>query len=250
MNFAHSDSQIFYAVASPGQVQLAAEKLGGPAKILGSEAGRAEGFTHQEDREAFTASRTLLRLLLSYVTYGELDQSSDVDISRHCISCNSSDHGKPTTPHHSISLSRTRELVIAAVGPKDLRLGTDIERGTALSPRGVFPGFDQIALTPAELKLVHRDKAPDDTRLLAWTAKEALLKADGAGLRREPSTVRVLSPAVLKAARRNRWAGSSHLAGYSLRWLPVPATHVAVLAASTPLPIQELGAEIFKTTLS
>lgn len=247
---AHAGSQIFYAVASPAQVQLATQKFGGPEKILGAEAARAGGFAHQEDREAFIGARTLLRLLLSYVTYGELSQASAVDISRHCISCNSSDHGKPTTSQHAISSSRTRELVIAAVGPKDLRLGTDIERGTPLSPPGIFPGFDQLTLTSGELKLVHRDKNPDDIRLLAWTAKEALLKADGAGLRRDPSTVRVLSTSVLRAARRNKWASPRHLAGYSLRRLPVPSTHVAALAASKPLPIQELSTEIFKAALS
>ncbi|HJX78850.1 4'-phosphopantetheinyl transferase family protein [Glutamicibacter sp.] len=250
MTRARSDSQIFYAVASPGQVQLAAQKFGGPEKILGAEASRAEDFAHREDREAFIGSRTLLRLLLSYLTYGELDQASAVDISRHCISCNSSSHGKPTTPQHAISSSRTRELVIAAVAPKGLLLGVDIERGTSLSPPGVFPGFDQLALTSNELKRVHRDKSPDYIRLLAWTAKEALLKADGAGLRREPSTVQVLSASVMRATRLNKWASPRHLAGYSLRRIPVPSTHVASLAASKPLPIQELSAEIFNVALS
>lgn len=249
MNLARPDSQIFYAVASPGQVQLATQQFGGPEKILGSEAGRAEDFAHQEDREAFIGSRTLLRLLLSYVAYGELDHASDVDISRHCISCNSSDHGKPTTPQHAISLSRTREQFVAAVGPKELHLGIDIERGVALNPQGVFPGFDQLTLTADELKLVHRSKNPDHLRVLAWTAKEALLKADGAGLRREPSTVRVLSTSVLRAARLNRWATPRHLSGYSLRRLSAPSTHVATLAASKPLPVHELSAEIFKTAL-
>ncbi|PRB68069.1 4'-phosphopantetheinyl transferase superfamily protein [Arthrobacter sp. MYb213] len=250
MPHAHFDSQIYYAVASPEQVQLATQKFGGPEKILGTEASRAEDFVHGEDREAFIGSRALLRLLLSYLTHGELDQASNVEISRHCISCNSSDHGKPTTPQHAISSSRTRELVIAAVAPKGLRLGIDIERGTTLSPAGVFPGFDQLALTSDELKLVHRDKNPDYIRLLAWTAKEALLKADGAGLRREPSTVRVLSTSVTRAARLNKWATPRHLAGYSLRRLPVTSTHVATLAASKPLSVQELSTQIFNAALS
>lgn len=245
MKLNHADSRIFYAALSPQEIQWASVEFGGPTKILGPEVERAEAFTQPKDREAFIGSRILLRLLLSYVEFGELAQASEVRISRHCLSCQSTAHGKPTTPRHAISSARTSELVIAAVAPNTLRLGIDIERGASLHPPGVFPGFDQLVLSASEQRMVGQDNNSDEKRLLAWTAKEALLKADGAGLRREPSTVPVLSPAVLNAARRARWARARHLAGLSLHWLPVPATHVAVIAASQPLPVQDLSAQIF-----
>ncbi|PRA04696.1 hypothetical protein CQ019_10345 [Arthrobacter sp. MYb229] len=245
MGIDNSQSQIFYAVATAREVELAAENFGGPEQILGTEARRATDFLQAEDREAFLGARTLLRLLLAHVQHGDLAMAAQLRISRRCTSCGSVEHGKPASPEHSISLSRTRKMFIAAVGPKRIDLGVDIERGPGFSPEGVFAGFDDVALTAAERRLVRREANADRVRLIAWSAKEALLKASGTGLRQEPSAVPVLSARALRAERKGQWTEVKRPAEYQLRWLPVPATHVSALAASVSLPVVELSAELF-----
>ncbi|WP_404287030.1 4'-phosphopantetheinyl transferase family protein [Glutamicibacter arilaitensis] len=245
MGIQNSQSQIFYALATAREIELATEYLGGPKEILGSEARRATDFLHAEDREAFIGARTLLRLLLAYVQHGDLKMAAQLQVTRHCTSCGSVEHGKPETAEHSVSLSRTRKLFIAAVGPKKIDLGIDIERGPGFSPEGVFAGFDEVALTAEERKLVLRQADADRVRLIAWSAKEALLKASGTGLRQEPSAVPVLSSRALRAERQGHWTELKHQTQYHLRWLPVPATHVSALAASAALPVLDLSAELF-----
>ena len=55
----------------------------------------------------------------------------------------------------------------------------------------MFPGFDDVALTPAERQLLAA-LPPEEAmpwRAAAWARKEALLKARGTGLRVDPASV-------------------------------------------------------------
>ncbi|MET4137334.1 4'-phosphopantetheinyl transferase superfamily protein [Pseudarthrobacter sp. PvP090] len=68
-----------------------------------------------------------------------------------------------------------------------MAIGVDLEHSAGV----MFPGFDDVALTPAERQLLAA-LAPDQAtlwRTAAWARKEALLKARGTGLRTEPASV-------------------------------------------------------------
>lgn len=112
------------------------------------------------------------------------------------------DHGRPgyrldgRPVGLSLSLSRSRGWAllaagsaVGAVGPggAGATVGIDLEHSSG----AMFPGFDDVALTPGERQLLAA--LPPDRAILwrtaAWARKEALLKARGTGLRIEPASV-------------------------------------------------------------
>lgn len=109
------------------------------------------------------------------------------------------DHGRPgyrldgRPVGLSLSLSRSRGWALLAAGSAVgagaavAAVGIDLEHSSG----AMFPGFDDVALTPGERQLL-ADLAPDRAilwRTAAWARKEALLKARGTGLRIEPASV-------------------------------------------------------------
>ena len=115
------------------------------------------------------------------------------------------DHGRPgyrlgqVPAGLGLSLSRSHGWALLAAGPACLArpagparpdgvaIGVDLEHSAGV----MFPGFDDVALTPAERQLLAA-LAPDQAtlwRTAAWARKEALLKARGTGLRTEPASV-------------------------------------------------------------
>lgn len=105
-------------------------------------------------------------------------------LAHECPRCGGTDHGRPlllpTAALRSpaqVSLARAGDLSVVAVseaGP----VGVDVEPAGAAD----FPGFDAVAVHPAEL-------GTDRTRV--WVRTEALLKAHGTGLAVDPRTVAV-----------------------------------------------------------
>ena len=96
-----------------------------------------------------------------------------------------------------LSLSRSHGWALLAAGPRrrgrrrpvtaGVTVGVDLEHSSGVT----FPGFDDVALTPAERQLLAA-LAPEEAmpwRAAAWARKEALLKARGTGLRIEPASV-------------------------------------------------------------
>ena len=123
-------------------------------------------------------------------------RAGDLTASYSCPDCGTGpelDHGRPGYLLHDapvgliLSLSRSRGWALLAAGPAGVRVGIDLEHSSGV----VFPGFDDVALTPAERQLPAA-LAPDQATLWrteVWARKEALLKARGTGLRIEPASV-------------------------------------------------------------
>lgn len=160
-------------------------------------------------------------------TYCEVGPDS-VRIGSRCPHCGSQEHGRPLAwigtgrPAPHVSLARAGSLLVVAVtdaGP----VGVDVEPAQAAS----FPGFDQVALHPAE------HVTDDAGRTRTWVRKEALLKATGDGLRVDPRTVRLTGPqeppGVLDwpALREPAWL-------YDLQPAPGHSGAVAVLSPTAP----------------
>jgi 4'-phosphopantetheinyl transferase len=112
-----------------------------------------------------------------------------VQVSRSCLRCGSSDHGRPVvlgkgaTRAPYVSLSRAGEIVVVAVSCS-APVGVDVERHDAAR----FAGFDDVALHPHEI-------APTiEARATTWVRKESLLKATGDALHLDPRLVRLSDP--------------------------------------------------------
>lgn len=100
------------------------------------------------------------------------------------------DHGKPCFPGHPafhFNLSHSGNWAACAVGGEDL--GADVQKIV-----GVTEMVRVRCLASSELRwlesLAEKDRAAGFCRI--WSLKEALLKADGKGLRQRPGDIQVL----------------------------------------------------------
>ncbi|MFJ2618292.1 4'-phosphopantetheinyl transferase family protein [Glutamicibacter sp. NPDC087344] len=234
-----SAEHLSYLLARPDEVASWVDTMGGYEPVLGAEASKAETLKQPADAAALLASRALLRLLLSHELGTDPRIAHTLPITRHCPDCGITDHGQPRHPQRAVSLSRTRELVLAAVGPANALLGVDVERGPALSAPGVFPGFDDTVLSPGERVLVASEAHPDSLRLSIFSAKEALLKATGEGLRVDPSSFEVgAAPLGVWVSVPTPGVDSGSL---FLQQIQAGDGHVATLACSKPLKTRPLS---------
>ncbi len=92
----------------------------------------------------------------------------------------------PGRPDVSVSLSRSGNWTGLAIAPKASRIGLDIEESRQIDWR---PVCAIIAERSEAARLVAADDA--ELFLRAWTIKEAVLKADGRGLRAGPKSVQL-----------------------------------------------------------
>lgn len=108
-------------------------------------------------------------------------------VDRACERCGAP-HGRPRVPDASVafSVSHSASLVVVAVGASG-RLGVDVEPADGPSVRDVA----ELVLAPAELDALRGldDVAQEAHLRRTWVRKEAVLKAYGVGLVRDPRTV-------------------------------------------------------------
>ena len=119
-------------------------------------------------QSGFLAGRLLLRRLVAELTGVEV---ADVQLTAVCPDCGGP-HGRPVAPGTGLHLSLTHGADAVVAAASDRPVGIDAE--AAIAPAAVLA--DIGSLTGHAL-------------LLRWTRTEAILKADGRGLRVDPAHV-------------------------------------------------------------
>lgn len=184
------------------------------------EAQRHQRLRHPKHRQRFLAAHVAMRHVLGAATGRSPAELRFV----------AGEFGKPSltdVANLGFSLSHSGDWALLAVG--DSSLGVDIE---AWIERPSELLANQI-LNPDELAawagLPEAERSPALTH--AWTAREALLKADGGGLRWDLQRARL--PAELPG-----WA---EISGQASRWwlqsLEVPQGFAGCLACPDPIPV-------------
>lgn len=125
--------------------------------------------------DAFLAGRALLRSLVSELTGMP---PAAIRISANCPDCGGA-HGRPLVEDCALHLSLSRcPSAIVAVASWDGPIGVDVEQHPA--SRSAIEAIETLTGT-ADLR--------------QWTRLEAVLKADGRGLRVDPAAVSILETA-------------------------------------------------------
>ncbi len=151
-----------------------------------------------EAATTFLAGRRLLRELVS--TVAAVD-AAEVVVEARCPFCGGP-HGRPaviappSATSLQLGLSHTAGAVVA-VAAWDHAVGVDVERADAVAA----PERDRAIATVAG--------ASGDDPLAHWTRVEAVLKADGRGLRVDPRTVSVTTVGDVIEARIDRAEGAA-----------------------------------------
>jgi 4'-phosphopantetheinyl transferase len=197
------------------------------------ERARLTRLRNADDRDRFVTAHALLRILVGREV-GSSPERFQLDFA--CLGCGRP-HGAPRLvqqgrPPLHLSLTHAGDRVAVAVstaGP----VGVDVDTEAAAA----FPGFDDVALAPAERSVIARlpPSRRDAARVTAWVRKEAVLKATGDGLTVPPGEV-VVSP-LGAPPRLVAWHGAPrepvHLQDVDVA-APGHAACVAVVAARRP----------------
>lgn len=150
-----------------------------------TERARAARLRNPIDRDRFVGARALVRLALART----LGRPPGMTFETTCAHCGA-DHGKPRLdpPGPDFSLARRADLVVVAVAGR-ATVGVDVEEVAHVpAPAELAPAF-----APDERAALERI-APDRRQratAVAWTRKEAVLKATGHGLAIDPAGVAV-----------------------------------------------------------
>lgn len=176
------------SAAIPGGVRLAWANpdefdRGRALHLLGSaERSRAVATTHPGLRDRFLLGRMLLRDLAAEAGG---TRPGAVEVTAVCEHCGA-EHGRPRVrwsdvpaPPPTATLASCAHLVVAAIAPAGVAVGVDVE--PARVPREA-----DAARRRAIVELL--GGAPR-TAVRRWVRAEAVLKADGRGLRVEPGRV-------------------------------------------------------------
>jgi 4'-phosphopantetheinyl transferase len=198
------------------------------ALLSADERARAASFRFPQHQRRFAVARGLLRELLG----------SALSLRPQEIELAEGSYGKPVLGGplraHPLrfNLSHSEELAVFALTLTG-EIGVDVEH---IRPLPDMWGLAARCFAPPELAALSR--LPDDERVhgffRAWTRKEAVIKADGAGLSWE-----LLSFATVPAAAPNEWSVEAfgdprRAALYSVReFMPAPR-YAAAVAVTQP----------------
>lgn len=128
--------------------------------------------TVSDAKQTFLAGRLLLRRLVGELTGQD---PGSVDLVAECDDCGGP-HGRPAVRGSDlhVSLARRDDVVVAAAWHAPI-------------------GIDVESVTPTPQSLAAIATLTGDASIARWTRVEAVLKADGRGLRVDPSAV-ILTP--------------------------------------------------------
>ncbi|QNE33697.1 4'-phosphopantetheinyl transferase family protein [Leifsonia shinshuensis] len=197
-----------------------------PGAPLGSAAeSRLGALRSPADRDDFTAARLLAAHLLGV---------APADLRQRCEVCGG-EHGLPL-PVGGLHVSWSHAHGWVAAGVSRARLGVDVE-----AERGVILAE---ALTPGEAALV--SSAPDPARAfrLAWTAKEACVKAGAAHLDGVAELDVLAAPGTLRPSHGGLHLSAWQHPGATAAAATTEPAHWAILGDSgelVPVPGRAVG---------
>ncbi|WP_244817008.1 4'-phosphopantetheinyl transferase superfamily protein [Caballeronia sp. Lep1P3] len=185
---------------------------------------RAGRFLRHHDAVRFTTMRAALRRLLASMTHADAAHLTfDTDA-----------HGRPKlamrdAPDFNVSHSGAHGLIAIS---RARRVGVDIEEARLSFD---WRGLETSVLHDADARAI--DALPQGARsgawFACWTAKEAVLKAQGEGIGGEKLAMPGFSVLPLGGARRTRFALSKEAGSFDAVPLAAPAGYAAALAWST-----------------
>lgn len=185
------------AVPDPGALPAAGEchlwlaevgRFRAPRLLEPAERSLLASFRSPAAAARYLASRAAQRMLLARYLGRP---TSEIVINRVCTLCRSAEHGRPWVERGpDYSASRTEAFIALAVHAEGA-IGIDIE---TLRPELADPEVARMAMSSAERAAAADGEAldreaPAELFLRLWCRKEALLKAVGIGLLRDPATV-------------------------------------------------------------
>lgn len=140
-----------------------------PQILSSEEIARANRLRIPEKKTQFIQGRTVLRIILAKY----------LDMAPEEIQFGTGPQGKPFVsqlPGFGFNLSHSGDLALLAIGPSSV--GVDIERRQVRD----FLALSQRFFSSKEGALIAESPTPEYDFYRIWTAKEAILKAHGAGL--------------------------------------------------------------------
>jgi 4'-phosphopantetheinyl transferase len=167
-------SAVVVATTRDVLAQLPAVPLNGPAEA------RRRALRSQTDRDDFVAARLLAARLLRQAGVGDAAPAA----LRQCCDVCGAEHGRPV-PLAGLHVSWSHSHGWVAAGVSPARLGVDVEAdasGAVDTSSG--DGLPSAALTDSEQAFVAQAPAAARAFRLAWTAKEACVKAGATQLDR------------------------------------------------------------------
>lgn len=172
---------------------------------------RAARFRDEQSRRTFVTARTALRQLLA----------ERLSVAPELVDIQVQDGGKPSVSGCEFNLSHAGDWICIALGSKPL--GVDVERirernWERLAPR-IFSEAEQCRIAAADLEAT-----------AMWSAKEAVLKASGLGIRRELKTVDV------SGVHRDAWCTVE--SSWYAQLLVAPTGYRAAIASAAPVAIR------------
>lgn len=181
------------------------------------------------DRDDFTAARLLAALVLRAAGAGEV---SPVDLRQRCEVCGG-EHGLPL-PVAGRHVSWSHAAGWVAAGTSWSRLGVDVEADSEVNLAD--------ALTPAERALVEAAEDPARAFRLAWTAKEACVKAGVARLDDFPALEVLTAPDALRPSHAGLLLSSRSVPGAIVAAATVePARWAALGQRGELVPVPDRG---------